>query len=143
MKVTMMLADSAQAVAGKLYVLGGGWSITGPTPSPSAIVVKIDVPWDEANIRHHAKLELVTTDNKPVEVATPTGNLPLEIKFDFEAGRPAGIKPGTPLDFSAAINLGPLPLEPNQRYVWKLSINDVYDEDWELAFTTRPAQPQG
>ena len=59
MKVTMMLADSAQAIGGKLYVLGGGWSITGPAPTPSAIVIKIDVPWDQANIKHHAKFELV------------------------------------------------------------------------------------
>ena len=29
-KVTMMLADAAQAVEGKLYILGGGWSVTGP-----------------------------------------------------------------------------------------------------------------
>ena len=32
MKVTMLLADSAQAIEGKLYILGGGWSITGPDP---------------------------------------------------------------------------------------------------------------
>jgi hypothetical protein len=30
MKVTMMRADAVQAVAGKLYILGGGWSVTGP-----------------------------------------------------------------------------------------------------------------
>ena len=34
MKVTILLADAAQAVEGKLYILGGGWSITGPDPSP-------------------------------------------------------------------------------------------------------------
>jgi hypothetical protein len=27
MKLTMLLADAAEAVNGKLYILGGGWSI--------------------------------------------------------------------------------------------------------------------
>jgi len=26
----MMLADAAQAVNGKLYIMGGGWSVMGP-----------------------------------------------------------------------------------------------------------------
>ena len=43
MKVTMMLADSAQVAGGKLYILGGGWSITGPMPCPSAIAVIVVV----------------------------------------------------------------------------------------------------
>jgi hypothetical protein len=29
MRVTMMLADAAQVSEGKLYILGGGWSIAG------------------------------------------------------------------------------------------------------------------
>jgi hypothetical protein len=40
----MMLADAAQVANGKLFILGGGWSVTGPEPSPSAIVLKIAVP---------------------------------------------------------------------------------------------------
>ena len=39
MKVTILLADAAQAAEGKLYVLGGGWSITGPDPSPMALAI--------------------------------------------------------------------------------------------------------
>ena len=52
MKLTMLLADAAEAVGGKLYILGGGWSITGPQPTPSAIAIKIDVPWDQTNKVH-------------------------------------------------------------------------------------------
>ncbi|MGH2780595.1 MAG: hypothetical protein ACRDLA_04090 [Thermoleophilaceae bacterium] len=52
MKVTMLLADAAQTAEGKLYVLGGGWAITGPDPSPSAVAMYIEVPWDQANMRH-------------------------------------------------------------------------------------------
>ena len=45
-----MLADAAQAVEGKLYILGGGWSVTGPEPSASAIAAYIQVPWDRTNV---------------------------------------------------------------------------------------------
>ena len=47
-KVTMLLCDAAQVADGKLFVLGGGWSLTGPDPMPSAIALKIDVGWHEA-----------------------------------------------------------------------------------------------
>ena len=71
MRVTMMLADSAQAVAGKLYVLGGGWSITGPEPAPSAIAIKLDVPWDQAEVAHRWTLALVDADGTPVFLPAP------------------------------------------------------------------------
>jgi hypothetical protein len=37
---------------------------------------------------------------------------PIRIEAVFEAGRPAGLTPGTPLDGAMAITVGPLPLEP-------------------------------
>ena len=49
---------------------------------------------------------------------------------EFEVGRPAGIKPGTPLELPLAVNSGPLPLEPGGRYEWRLSIDGESDEDW-------------
>src|SRR4029077_19300015 len=36
-KVTMLLADFAQVADGKLTVVGGGWSLTGPEPTPFGI----------------------------------------------------------------------------------------------------------
>ena len=38
----MLLCDAAQVADGKLYILGGGWSMTGPDPVPSAVALKID-----------------------------------------------------------------------------------------------------
>ena len=80
MKVTILLADSAQAINGKLYILGGGWSIADPGPIVMAIAMKIEVPWDQANVRHRFKLSLLTADGQPVKVATPTGDRPLELE---------------------------------------------------------------
>ena len=140
MKVTMLLADSAQAVDGKLYILGGGWSITGPDPAPMAIALKIDVPWHEANNMHKLRLALFDEDGQAVMVPTPTGKQPFEIHSSFEVGRPPGLKPGTPLDFALAINLPPMPLPPNSRYVWRCFINEATAEDWQVGFSTRPLQ---
>ena len=137
MKVTMFLADVSQAVAGKLYVLGGGWSMMGSGPTPSALAVKIDIPWDQANRPHHLLIELLDSDGRAVE----TGGKPVEVRGQFEAGRPAGIPPGTPLDAVLAINIPPLQLTPGRRYVWRLSINGASQEDWQTGFTVRPTPP--
>ena len=139
MRVTLLLADSAQEVGGKLYILGGGWSITAPG-TPSAIALKFEVPWDRANQRHTIELELMTEDGDAVLVPGPDGEpIPLRIEGQLEVGRPAGLKPGTPIDAAMAISLGPLPLEPDRRYQWRLSIDGEHDEDWILGFSTRPA----
>jgi hypothetical protein len=137
MKVTLMLADSAQAVNGKLYILGGGWSVTGPTPVPSAIALKIEVPWDQTNLRHQLKLELLDADSRPVCVHGPAGEEPIQCSGQFEVGRPAGIPVGTPIDVPLAYNFGPIPLRPSSRYVWKLSIDGKTDDGWQAAFSTR------
>jgi hypothetical protein len=143
MKVTIMLADSAQAVNGKLYILGGGWSITGPDPTPMAIVIKIEVPWTNANTPHELRLALFDEDERPVVVPTPTGEHAFEIHSRFEVGRPPGLKPETPLDVPMAINIGPLPLRPNSRYVWRCFIDDQSEDEWQVTFSTRPPkQPQ-
>lgn len=144
MKLTMLLADFAEAINGKLYIMGGGWSITGPDPNPSAVAIKIEVPWDEANKRHSLELALLNSDGQPVTVPTPIGDQlgdqPVVLRGDFEVGRPPGLKPGTPLDMALALNIGPLPLKADSRYVWRCSIDGKAEEDWQVAFTTRPGK---
>lgn len=135
MKVTLLLADAAQAVQGKLYILGGGWSIIGPAPAPSAIALKIEVPWDLANRRHRFELTLLDSDGHAVTI----GEQAVRIAGEFEAGRPAGLAPGTPLDVPLAISIAPLSLAPGSRYVWRLSINGQSEEHWQVTFTTRRA----
>jgi hypothetical protein len=67
----MMLCDAAQAVGGKLYILGGAWSQLQRPPGISAanitVVVKLSVPWDLANHRMSLRLRLLTEDGDPVE----------------------------------------------------------------------------
>jgi hypothetical protein len=105
---------------------------------PFGIAILIRVPWDQANQRHLMRLELLDADGQPVEMETEDGEQQV-VFFDdvpFEVGRPAGLKPGTPLDFPVAINSGPLPLEPG-RYEWRLTIDGEADDDWRLPFSVR------
>jgi hypothetical protein len=138
-QVTLMLADSAQAVENKLYVLGGGWSQAGPDPFPSAIALHIKVPWDQANITHTLTLELVDSDGNAFTVPGTDGAEPLVVRSEFEVGRPPGTTPGTSIDLSFALNIGPLPLPPGRRYEWRLSIGEESHENWRLPFSVRPA----
>lgn len=135
----MLLADAAEAVNGKLYVLGGGWSVVGPDPAPMAVAMKIEVPWDQGNERHRLALRLLDADGHPVLLQGPQGKVPVVLEADFETGRPAGVRPGTPLDVVMAVQVGPLALDPGCRFEWRLTIDDREDDLWRLAFSTRAA----
>jgi hypothetical protein len=131
-KVSMMLADAAQAVGGKLYILGGGWSVI-YGQAPFAIALKIEVPWHEATDTHTMRLELQDADGQLVMGAD--GEKPLvAIEGTFSTGIPAGMKPGTPIDAVQTFGIPALPLDPG-RFVWKLTIDGREHEDWSIAFT--------
>lgn len=140
MKATLLLADSAQADPnGKVHGLGVGWSmIATPTP-PMAIIVLIDCPWDQTNMKHQLTIDLVDADGRPVSFEQDSLGSPepaVHIEADFESGRPPGIPAGTPLRQPFVINLGPgLPLTPGQKYEFRISINDEPMDSSLGAFT--------
>jgi hypothetical protein len=144
MKVTMLLTDYAKVSDGKLDILGGGWSVIGPKVGPTAIALLIQVPWDQANTKHELRIELLDADGQPLLAESDQGQEgPVGlVQGGFEVGRPAGLKPGTPIDVPLAISLPPLNIPPGGRYEWRLHIDDETREDWRLPFTTRPEGPQ-
>ncbi len=101
MEADLMLADGAQAVGGKLYILGGGWDTVHftalPTTHPMAVALQFRVSWSETNERHSFKLEMQNLDGVAVQ---PIG------EGQFEAGRPPGIKAGTDQKIMLALNFG-------------------------------------
>lgn len=132
----LMLADSAQVADGKLFILGGGLTAIGPRPQPMGVAIRIEVPWDRANTSHRWRLELLDEDGQPVMVREQ----PLVVKGRFEAGRPAGLKPGTPLSVPLAINFPTIPLTPGRSYNWQLSIDEATRVDWRQGFHVRAAK---
>lgn len=138
MNVTMLLADSAQVADGKLFILGGGWSVTGPDPTPSAVAMKIDVDSPDFLKNHHWELFLEDADGRPVVIDSPDGPQPVEVRGQFQVGTPEGLPPGTSVDVPIAINFGPIPLAPASRYMWRLVIDGNHPAGGHVSFTTRP-----
>jgi len=135
-KATLLLADYAVVSDGKLTIVGGGWSQTGPDASSFGIALLIQVPWDQANTVHSFSVELLDADGAAVVVEGDDGEQAVAFGGEFEVGRPPGIKPGTPLDFPVAVTSTPLPLEAG-RYEWRLTIDGASRADWTLPFTVR------
>jgi hypothetical protein len=125
MKTTLLLCDNAQEVGGKLYILGGGWSIYRGSPVTMALAVKIGVPWDGANVPHDFSARLVTEDGTDPELPGPEGSTNatrIEFQGRFEAGRPPGVAPGSDLDAPWVVNIAGLPLAWG-RYEWQVHID--------------------
>ncbi len=136
--VDMLLCDSAQVSGGKLYILGGGLPAIGPKPQPLALALQITIPWDRANVEHLWRVELFDEDGGHVAIS----DKPVVIQGRFEAGRPAGLRPGSPLGVSLAINLTPLMLPGGKSYAFGLTINDQTQPDWRVRFFVRPPKQQ-
>ncbi|MBU6495034.1 MAG: hypothetical protein KGR42_01285 [Acidobacteria bacterium] len=138
MNVTMLLADSAQVADGKLYILGGGWSVCGPQPTPTAVAIKVSVDVHEFDLDHHWELFLEDADGNLVHFDTPEGPQSLEIRGDFTAVQPQGVPAGTSVDVPLAINLGPVPLPPGGRFSWRFVINGESLPGSIASFSVRP-----
>jgi hypothetical protein len=131
----VLMADAVQVSDGKLFILGGGLGVIGPRPQNIAVAVRIAVPWDQANVKHQWKLDLIDEDGRPVTI----NNKSIAIAGQFEAGRPAGVAPGTALWVPLGLNFGAIPLPGGKRYTWQLSINDATAETWNATFAVRKA----
>jgi hypothetical protein len=137
-QATVLLCDYAEAVNGKLYVMGGGWNVAFAADQPmnAALAMLVIVPWDRTNQKHELRVELVDGDGNVVDVQGR------EVRFtgEFELGRPPGIKPGTSLNAPFAWNLQGLQL-PLGSYEWKLWIDGEPVESRPFQVLERPATP--
>ena len=131
----LILADGAQVVGGKLYVLGGGWntvwSKTFPSQHRMSVAVGLSVGWMETNRRHTFNLSVETVDNvRMVDIATG----------QFEIGRPPGTTPGTDQLFMVAINVDLALDEPRELFM-VLSINNEELKRIPFRVVAIPANP--
>lgn len=113
----LILADSAQVVGNKLYLLGGGWDVltvnsSFPFLQRCAVAASFKIPWSETNQPHDVAITLEDED----------GHELLNIAGQVEVGRPAGLPVGQPqraqLAGDALVNF-----ERPGTYVVKASIN--------------------
>ena len=115
----LLLADSAQAVDGKLYVLGGAWNMLRFPEFPASlmvgIAVAVDVEWNETNQRHHLEIHFEDADGQAMDP---------RIGADFEAGRPPGAIAGAELRIVLAVN-GPVAIPGPGQYAAVASVGGV------------------
>lgn len=84
----LILADRAEAVNGKLYMMGGGWDGIAPPslagPATFSVALGILVPWLATNKDHRCTVRLEDADGKSL----------LEMAVDFRTGRPPAMEEG-------------------------------------------------
>ena len=95
----LILADAVQAVGGKLYMLGGGWTTFRarqiPITHPLGIALGLRVPWEETNQLHRLQISLVNSDGE---------SLVPPMQAELEMGRPPGLRPGSDQTAVIAVN---------------------------------------
>jgi hypothetical protein len=96
-----LLADAAQAVGGKVFVLGGGWNLfrapSYPAPVQLAIAIGLAFTFDEVGVKY--PLNVVIADEAGIPVVP-------EMKGQVETGQPAADVPKTAsVKIPVAINI--------------------------------------
>ena len=101
----LILADAAQVVGAKLYLLGGGWDRVTvnrafPIDQRCALALSILVPWNETNQKHSFEVEIISEDD-----VTEQPSSMVKVGGQFEVGRPPGIRPGQEQRFQLAVDM--------------------------------------
>ena len=126
----LILADAAQVVGNKLYLLGGGWDVLTvntafPVSHRCAVAASFKVPWTERDRQHTFEIEIATEDG--ATLATVNGQ--------FEVGRPQGIPEGQDQRWQLAADLA-LTFANAGTYVIVARIGG--EEDARVPFTVVP-----
>ncbi|MEI6727006.1 MAG: hypothetical protein WCN81_12385 [Actinomycetes bacterium] len=115
----LLVADGAQVVGGKLYLLGGGWDrvvvpqLPGRPATPFSVAVGINVPWSLTNRKMTFSVDVLDADGGHIDTLAAGG---------FEVGRPTGLRAGASQRFQLA---GPAaPVFPTAgRYVVQCAVD--------------------
>lgn len=100
---SLILANHVEVANGLLYISGGGWTThrrvtpQGGAPSLShlGLAIIVAVPWHQTNLTHNLIIEFRDED----------GNVIANITSQLNAGRPAGMRPGTTQYVNAGLSM--------------------------------------
>lgn len=128
--IDAMLADSAVAADGKLYVQGGGWNLIGSPALPVvvpriAIALVIGVPYVATNRPHTLEVKFEGADGPiPLSRATAAGGEEmLGVSSQFNVGRPPTIQPGDRQVIPMAMNFNAMTFESPGTYSFTFTID--------------------
>lgn len=93
-----LVADAAEVVAGKLYLLGGGWDTyhapTLPAPVRLAVALGVRVEWEETNRSIPVRIAVEDDDGAPFA----------HVDGAVSVGRPPTLPPGSAQVAKLAVN---------------------------------------
>jgi hypothetical protein len=139
---TLLLADAATIADGKLFVLGAGWTTTGPGPLPSAVVLIADAVPPRVNKKHECEVMLVDAEGKPAVLGAARGQ-PDIIRFQLSVEE--STQQTEPIVSSVLLHvfmIPALPLTPGNQYAWRLTVNGEERPEWTRQFSVRSESPQ-
>ncbi len=133
-----MIADFAEIVGGKLYLMGGGWDNfwveKAPAPVRIAISVGVRVGWDETNVQIPVRIWIEDDDGAEM----------VRIEGGLNVGRPAGLPPGAGQLAQMAANV---PFQAPRLGGYRIRIEAGENQDARLILPfrvlTRPNQKSG
>jgi hypothetical protein len=130
----LFLADGAEAVGGKLYVLGGGWdgimipNLPAHSIKPFALAIGIKIPYSHTNRKFALTIELIDADG------TQIGDV---LRVELESGRPPGMTQGS--SQSTPLGIMANPFFPGAgRYTFVAQIDGQIKNS--VSFEVRPLQ---
>lgn len=131
--ITAFLADSAEAVNGKLYVLGAGWDMLVVSEVPAvqqrvAVGVLVQVGWNDTELEHDVTLRLETEDGEPVPLARhaagmPPGTSVAAIGHRFTTGRGTLVRAGDAQTHPVTFTINDLLLDRVGGYSWVIGVD--------------------
>ncbi|GAA4102404.1 DUF6941 family protein [Nonomuraea soli] len=143
MEAFLVLADavSADPAAGKINMLGAGWSIIGPQSQASGISCFIRMPWDEAQDQVQFTLRLEHSSGSPFLPFRDRDDQ-LKIGGSFAVPDLAEIDEvgkSVPFNVAFALPIPPLPLQTGHIYRWVMEVNG--EDAASVEFAVRPESP--
>ena len=130
------VADHAEAINGKLYLQGAGWTDVplqlGPAGQPAimhfGIAASVLVGWNETNRRFPLTITIVHEDGDEI----------VKLSAQIEAGRPPGITLGTDFRSLLAVNAN-IAFQKTGRYDVRAELGD---EARQVTFRVHPNPSQ-
>jgi hypothetical protein len=132
----LILADRAEAVNGKLYLMGGGWDRLAiadfAKPVTLSFAVGVLVPWNATNQEHQLDLTIEDFDGRPTGFHTGVR---------FTAGRSPSAIPGQSQRIMIAIPAVAHAFPAAGKYTLQATINQVVRKRVEFYIVPAPPRP--
>jgi hypothetical protein len=131
-----LLADFAELVGGKLYLMGGGWdtshAVEVPAPVRLAVAVGVRVGWEETN--RNIPVRMVVEDEDGSEL--------VRIEGAVNVGRPAQLPLGSTQLAQMAANVG-VTLPRFGGYRVRVAVGEDEGKECSLPFRLTERRPGG